>query len=124
MKIIWGILAGIFEIFLAVKFVPGVSLKIIPGQSSFFGFALTQWWQVLIIIGSLLGLINSLLKPVLDKITWPLKILTLGLFSLVLNMAIVWFLDLIFLELEIAGFVSLFWTTAIVVLMNLFLGVK
>jgi uncharacterized membrane protein YvlD (DUF360 family) len=58
-----------------------------------------KWW---------LQTINSLLKPILDKITWPLKIITLGLFSLVLNMAIIWFLDLIFLELVIAGFLPLF----------------
>jgi putative membrane protein len=124
MKIIWGILAGIFELFLAEKFVTGVSIKIIPGQSVFFGFVLTQQWQILLVIGSILGLINSLLKPILDKITWPLKILTLGLFSLVLNMAIVWFLDLIFSELVIAGFIPLFWTTVIVALGNLLLGVK
>jgi len=36
MKLLWHIIAGILGIFLATKFVPGVSLEIIPGKSIFF----------------------------------------------------------------------------------------
>ena len=79
-KLFWHIVGGILGIFLAVKFVLGVSLKVLP-DSSFFGIILTQFWQILFLVGGILGLINFFIKPILDKITLPLKILTFGLFS-------------------------------------------
>ena len=122
-KLFWHIVAGILGIFLAVKFVPGVSLEVLP-ESSFFGIKLTQFWQILFLVGGILGLINFFIKPILDKITLPLKILTFGLFSLIINMVIIWILDILFLEFQILGFIPLFWTTIIVWLINFLLGLK
>lgn len=121
---LWHIIAGILSIFLAREFVPGVSLEIIPGKSVFWGIELTQNWQILILVGTILGLINFFIKPILSKITLPLKILTFGLFSLILNILIIWFLDIFFLEFEIFGLVPLFWTTVIVWLINFLLGIQ
>ena len=122
-KLFWHIVGGILGIFLAVRFVPGVSLEVLP-DSSFFGIKLTQFWQILFLVGGILGLINFFIKPILDKITLPLKILTFGLFSLILNMVIIWILDILFLEFQILGFIPLFWTTIIVWLINFLLGLK
>jgi len=122
-KLFWHIVGGILGIFLAVRFVPGVSLKVLP-DSSFLGFRITQFWQILFLIGGILGLINFFIKPILDKITLPLKILTLGLFSLILNMVIIKFLDILFLEFKILGLIPLFWATVIVWLINFLLGLN
>ena len=122
-KLFWHIVGGILGIFLAVRFVPGVSLKVLP-DSSFLGFRITQFWQILFLIGGILGLINFFIKPILDKIALPLKILTLGLFSLILNMVIIKFLDILFLEFKILGLIPLFWTTVIVWLINFLLGLN
>jgi putative membrane protein len=120
-KLFWQIVASILTIFLAVKFVPGVTLQVIPGKSVYFGIRFTQNWQILIFIGIILGLINSFIKPILNLITLPLKIITLGLFSLILNMAIFFFLDVIFPELKIAGLSPLFFTVLILwILKSLF----
>ena len=124
MDLIFQIIAGVLGIFLSSKFVPGVSLEIIPGKSVFFDIALTQNWQVLFLVGGILGLINFFIKPILDKITLPLKILTFGLFSLILNMAVIWVLDILFLEFQVLSIVSLFWTTIICWGINLILGLK
>ena len=123
-KLLWHIIGGILAIFLAVKFVPGVTLEIIPGKSTFLGIILTENWQILLVIGVILGLINFFIKPILNKITLPLKILTLGLFSLILNMAIIWFLEIMFREFQIMGLWSLFLTTVIVWFINFLLRVK
>jgi putative membrane protein len=120
-KLFWQILVSILAIFLAVKFVPGVTLNVLPGKSVYFGIKFTQDWQILILIGIVLGLINFFIKPILNLITLPLRILTLGLFSLVINMAIIFFLDIIFIELDISGISSLFFTTLIVGILNLLL---
>jgi len=122
-KLFWRIAAGILSIFLAARFIAGVNLEILP-DSSFLGFALTQYWHVLLLIGGILGIVNFFIKPILDAITLPLKFLTLGLFSIVLNMVIIWFLDILFLELTIIGLSSLFLTTVIVWAVNFFLGLK
>lgn len=43
-----------------------------------------EWWKM-IVIGAIFGLINSLIKPITKLLTFPLIILTLGLFTLVIN---------------------------------------
>lgn len=120
-RLFWQIVAGILGIFLAHHFVPGVSLKILP-ESEFFGIKLTENWQILILVGSVLGLINFFLKPILKMITLPLRILTFGLFSLIINMLMIWIVDILFLEFEIKGIIPLFWTTIIIWLLSFFLG--
>ena len=108
-RLIFHILSGILGLFLAAKFVSGVE---------FMGS-----YKMLLIIGGVLGLINFFLKPILKKITLPIRVLTFGLFTLVINMAMVWLVELLFpKDLEIAGLVPLFWTTVIIWLLNLFFG--
>ncbi len=121
-RLILQIIAGILGIFLATKFVPGVSLEVIPGQSSLFGIEFTASWQILLLIGSALGLINFFIKPVLKMITLPLRILTFGLFSLVINMVMVWTVDILFPELVIQGIIPLFWLSIIIWGVSLLLG--
>lgn len=43
-----------------------------------------EWWKM-IIIGAVFGIVNSLIKPVVTFFTFPLIILTLGLFTLIVN---------------------------------------
>jgi putative membrane protein len=117
------IIAGIAGIFLAERFVPGVSLNVLP-ESQFLAFKLTERWQIFFLVGGSLGLINFFVKPILDKITFPLKLLTFGLFSLILNMIIIWVLDILFLELEILKISALFWTTLICWIISFFLRLR
>jgi len=107
-KLIFQIVGGILGLWLAIKFVPGVEFN---GEIKYLIFA-----------GIFLGLINFFLKPILKFITFPLRILTFGLFSLIINMLIVWTVDLFFPELTIQGIVPLFWTTIIVLVVSWSLG--
>jgi len=120
-KFISQITAGILGLWLAIKFVPGIELKIIPGESSFLGIPFTAGWQILILIGFVLGLINFFVKPILKTIALPLRILTLGLFGLVINMGLIWIVDLLFEELTISWFWPLFWVTLIIWGLNIIL---
>ncbi len=47
-------------------------------------------WILALWIGLVLGLINSFVKPVLSILSIPINILTLGLFSFVLNAFLFW----------------------------------
>lgn len=110
-KLLFHIISGSLGIFLAAKLVPGVE---------FYGTYLS-----LIIIGVVLGIINFYIKPLLKAISFPIKILTLGLSSLVINLAIIWLIEIIFpRELEITGLIPLFWTTLIVWVLNSFFGLQ
>ena len=123
-RLFWHIIAGILAIFLVIRFVPGVTLEVIPGKSIYFGIEFDQQWKLIILVGSILGLINFFVKPILNALTIPLKILTFGLFSLILNMGLIWSLEIVFEEFEISGIIPLFFTTIIVWLITFFLGLK
>ena len=120
-NLIWHIIGGILGIFLSVKLISGTSLTVIPGESTFLGIEFGAQWQLILLVGTILGLINFFIKPILDKIAVPLKIITLGLFSLIINMGLIWSLDILFREFEIQGIISLFFTTLLVWIINSFL---
>ena len=46
-----------------------------------------DWWQV-IVVAVILALINSYLKPILKMLSFPITLLTMGLFAFVLNAAL------------------------------------
>ena len=43
-----------------------------------------------LVVGAIFGLVNALVRPVVVLLTCPLRILTLGLFTLVINAAMLW----------------------------------
>jgi putative membrane protein len=77
MKIIlrWVILSVV--VFLTTKIVSGVQVD--------------PLWTSLI-VGGCLTLVNMFIKPIINILTLPLNMITLGLFSLVVNGAIFWYL--------------------------------
>ena len=94
------ILLSILGLWLATVFIPGVGVK---GSI-----------QMLLLAGAILGVLNFFLRPLLKKITLPLRIITLGLFGFVINMFMVWIVDIFFPELIIPGIIPLFWTTLVI----------
>ena len=50
-----------------------------------------------------LGIVNLLIKPVLFILTLPVTILTLGLFALVLNGLLLWFVSVLVNGFDVAG---------------------
>ncbi|MGH7833104.1 MAG: phage holin family protein [Candidatus Binatia bacterium] len=56
-----------------------------------------------------LGLVNAVIRPILILITLPINILTLGLFTLVINALLFWFVASFLEGFEVAGFWSAFW---------------
>ena len=109
-KLLFHIISGVLGIYLASRFVSGVEF--------------TGPVKSLVIIGAALGLVNFFIKPILRLITLPVRILTFGLFGLVINMALVWLVaDVIFSEeIEIHGLLPLLWTTLIIWVLHFFFG--
>jgi putative membrane protein len=84
-----------------------VASKIIPGVEITDGWSLL--WAALV-----LGIINAIVRPVVIIMTLPLTILTLGLFLLIINAAMLslaaWLLD----GMTVAGFWSAFFGAIVV----------
>ena len=64
---------------------------------------------VAMVAALVLGLVNTLIRPLLLLVTLPLNILTLGLFTLVVNALMFWFATAFFEGFRVAGFWSAFW---------------
>ncbi|KKQ21533.1 MAG: hypothetical protein US35_C0022G0028 [Parcubacteria group bacterium GW2011_GWA2_37_10] len=117
-KLLSQIVAASFGLWLATLFISGVKVRLLP-DSNFFGVNITQQWQIFLTLGIILGLLNFFVKPVLKVLALPLEIITLGLFSIVISMAMIWIVTVIFKELTIPLFLPLFLTSLIIWALNL-----
>jgi putative membrane protein len=106
----WGCTA--LAIFAAVKLLPGLYFE-------------GPWWQ-LGIVALIFGLLNALVRPVLQFLTCPLIILTLGLFILVINAAMLWLTaetaEYVGINFRVAGFWSAFWGAIVISIVSAILN--
>lgn len=103
------VIIGFLALYLATLLVPGVE-----AQGSF-----GEQLRILFFAGVFLGLVNFFIKPIVNLITFPLRLLTFGFFGLVVNMGMVWLVDIFFPKLIIEGLAALFWTGLIIWLLSL-----
>jgi putative membrane protein len=68
----------------------------------------------LIIAGLLLGIVNSIVRPIAIVLTLPMTILTLGLFLLVINAGMVALVAWMVPGMHVVGFWAAFWTAVLV----------
>ena len=99
----WAVLA--VAVFVAAQLVPGIDLR--EGIVS------------LLIVAAVLGLVNALLGTVLRILSIPFLIITLGLFSIAINMAVLWVTTLFTNRIAIEGFWSYFWAAVVISLVSL-----
>jgi putative membrane protein len=57
----------------------------------------------------ILGLVNAVIRPILILLTLPITLVTLGLFILVINALMFWFVASFVEGFRVAGFWSAFW---------------
>lgn len=87
----------------------GAAIWLIPGISLDKGQTLSERILYLVIVGTIFGLITSLIKPILQVISIPLIILTLGIFLLVINALMLLLMDKISNGLHLGFHVTGFW---------------
>jgi putative membrane protein len=70
-------------------------------------------WQVLALAALIFGLVNALIRPLVTLLTCPLIILTLGLFTLVVNAGMLllasWLAGLMGIGFTVEGFWAALW---------------
>lgn len=74
------------------------------------GFEVEAFWPAAIVAALILGVANAILKPILVILTLPINILTLGLFTFIINAGLLWLVQVI-----VSGFIiDKFWPTAVI----------
>ena len=120
-RLLSQIISATLGLWLSTNIVSGVIIRTYP-SSNFFGFPLTQQWQIFLVLGIVLGLLNYFLKPILKALSLPLEILTLGLFTIAINMGLIWILDKMFDELDVPLFLPLLYITLIIWISNIIIN--
>ena len=104
LRFIASIITNSAGIFIAAYFVPGI--------------VFTGDLVDLAITGIVLAIANSIIKPILKFISGPLIVLTMGLFIIILNVAILWLVVWLMPELTITGLWSYVWGVVILAILN------
>ena len=98
MWLLWRLLINAAALWAATRLVPGISFD---GD-----------WRLLFAVALLFGVINVSVRPVLKLLTFPLLIITLGLFTFVLNALMLWLTgaisDALDLGFHVDGFTAAF----------------
>jgi putative membrane protein len=105
-------LINIIAIMLAVKYVPGINYS-------------GSWWGIFLVV-LIFGLINSFIKPFVKFLTFPLLILSLGLFTFIINAMMLsitsWLSEQFGLGFSIEGFKPAFWGSLIISIVSMILS--
>lgn len=75
--------------------------------------SVTPWWTIFV-VGACLVFIIMVVEPILKILTFPITLITLGLFSIVLNALLFWFLGYIVPGFVVATFLAAFYGSLIV----------
>jgi putative membrane protein len=90
-------------LFVVAYFVPGVHVSGILGA---------------LIAAVILGIVNAIIKPILIILTLPVEILTLGLFTFIINAFLFWIVGHLGIGLSVHGFWAALWGSIILWLVS------
>ena len=84
------------------------------------GFSIISFSAALL-ISLILGLVNAVIRPIVFCLTLPINIVTLGLFTFVINALMIWLVAAVVKDdlLYVAGFWPAFWAAIILWLISL-----
>lgn len=121
MSFLLRVLVNALAIWVAAWILPGMGIAADPSVVSAVGGETTASVLAYLFVGLLFGAVNAVVRPVLTILSLPITCLTLGLFAIVVNAAMLWLTSWLSsftpLRLEIDSFL---WTA---VLATLIIGV-
>ena len=121
MSVVLRVLVNALAIWVAAWILPGMDIAADPAVVSAAGSPTAAAVLAYLFVGLVFGVVNAVVRPVLSILSLPITCLTLGLFAIVVNAAMLWLTSWLSsftpLRLEIDEF---FWTA---VLATLIIGV-
>lgn len=106
-RLIFSFFSNLIAIILAANFV--------------VGFEISTNFVNLLIVAAIFTLINLYIRPIVKLILTPAIVLTLGLFTLVINAGMLYLLDLLSQNVTITGIEAYIYGTLIITAVNLLL---
>jgi len=103
MRLLLRWLISAFVLMLVAYYVPGITVV------SFYAA---------LIAALILGLINAVIRPLVVLLTLPVNILTLGLFTLIINALMFWLASSVVKGFYVSGFAAAFWGALIMWLVS------
>ncbi len=103
MNLVIGWLLNTIAVLVAAYLLPGVDVA--------------NFWTAFV-VAVVLGIVNAILKPILILLTLPITILTLGLFTLVINAALILLVSKLVPGFVVTGFIPALLFGLIVSLVN------
>ena len=104
LRLIIHVLSNALGIWAAARLVPGIYFD--------------GGWELLILAGAVLGLINFFIKPVVKIVSLPLICVTLGLFTIVINVLMLNLAAKIVGALVIDTWTAAFWAVVVISAIN------
>ena len=77
-----------------------VAVQLLPDMS------FTGDWLNWVIVAIIFGVVNAIIRPILMLLTLPINVITLGLFTLVINALMLWLTSWISQALTVDGFIT------------------
>lgn len=107
MNLIIRILLNAIALLAVAYVVPGVHVTSLGGA---------------LLAGLILGIVNAVLRPLLFLLTLPLQIITLGLFTLIINALLFWLVGVFHVGLIVDGFWPAFWGALVLAIVSFVLS--
>ncbi len=85
------------------------------------GISVNNFYAALV-AALVLGLVNALIRPIIVVLTLPFNVITLGLFTLVINAFMFWFASTLVKGFNVAGFWPAFFGALLMWLFNWFIA--
>ncbi len=76
--------------------------RVVPGVT-------VDGFYAALIVALVLGVVNALIRPILVFLTLPINLLSLGLFTFVINALLFWFVSTLVKGFHVSGFMAAFW---------------
>jgi len=91
-----------------------------PDSIAWYGTGV-QGFIELLLAGVVIGIINGIVRPIIKLLSLPLMLLSLGLFGIVINIAMLALADFFLDNLEINGFLAYFATSIVLAVVHVVL---
>lgn len=111
MSLLFKLLINAAALWLAARYVQGITF--------------TGTWTSLLVVALIFGAINVFLKPILKLLSLPIRLLTLGLFTLVINAGLLYLTGMLARDFgfAVSGFRAAFVGALLVSVVSTVLGV-
>ncbi len=85
--------------FLVIAVAVYLTVNVVPG------IAIAGGWPTLLLVSLVWSVIVTVVRPILQLLAFPITIVTLGLFSFIINALLFWAMELIVPGFDVTGFV-------------------